>query len=96
MRRLQKQAGTSLERRVVHILEVARGLKGFKQRKDLVRFLERSSGELGKSGWQGERLSNPGERFWRPGQGLGQGRGDTRDFRGMIVWGLSKEDREQF
>lgn len=31
-------------------------LKGLKQRKDLVRFLERSSGQLGRDGWQGERL----------------------------------------
>jgi hypothetical protein len=44
-----------LEKRATCILEVAGGLKGFKQTRDLVRFLERSFGELGEVGWEGER-----------------------------------------
>lgn len=39
VRKLQK----GLERRVVHILEVAGSLKGFKQRRDLARFLDHLS-----------------------------------------------------
>ena len=31
-------------------------LKGFKQRRDLAKFLERSSGQLGWGGWKGERF----------------------------------------
>lgn len=50
MRRLQKQAGPSLERKVVHTLGVAGGLKGFKHRSDLARFLETTSGQLGRGG----------------------------------------------
>lgn len=38
------------------MLEVAAGLKVFKQRRELTRFLERSPGQLGRIGWEEERL----------------------------------------
>lgn len=46
VRKLQKGLG----RRVVHILEVAGSLKGFKQRRDLTRFLDHLSSWVEMSG----------------------------------------------
>lgn len=49
-------------------------LKGSKQRRDLDRFLEKSSGQLGGGGWKGERLRIviQAQADGRPDQGLGQ------------------------
>lgn len=80
---MQKQAGPSLERKVVRILEIAASLKGFTQGRDLVRFLERSAGS-------GVKVDGRTETSTEAVSGEERRNSGSRVFPMMVIRGLSR------